>query len=291
MAGHKEKTSGRRLRTSYFTTVISISLVLFMLGLLGMIILNANKLSDHVKENISIAVILKENVKEVEIIQLRKMLDASKFVKSTEYITKEEAAKSLQEELGEDFVSFLGFNPLLSSLEVRLQASYANNDSIGWIEKDLIANPKVKEVFYQKSLVDLVNENLKKISLVIICFSSLLLIIAIALINNTIRLSIYSKRFIIKTMQLVGATRGFIRKPFVWSGIMQGIYGALISIALLTGVIYIAQKEVPELIELQDLELFASIFIIVMILGMFISWICTSLAVTKFLKLKTEDLY
>jgi cell division transport system permease protein len=291
MASHKDKSSVRRLRTSYFTTVISISLVLFMLGLLGMIILNANKLSDHVKENISIAVILKDNAKEVEIIQLRKMLDASKFVKSTEYITKEEAAISLQKELGEDFVSFLGFNPLLSSLDVHLQASYANNDSISWIEKDLLANPRVKEVFYQKSLVDLVNENLKKISLVIVCFSSLLLIIAVALINNTIRLSIYSKRFIIKTMQLVGATRGFIRRPFVLAGILQGIYGALISIALLSGVIYVAQKEVPELIELQDVQLFASIFGIVLLIGILISWICTSFAVTKFLKLKTGDLY
>jgi cell division transport system permease protein len=291
MASHKDKSSVRRLRTSYFTTVISISLVLFMLGLLGMIILNANKLSDHVKENISIAVILKDNAKEVEVIQLRKMLDASKFVKSTEYITKEEAAISLQKELGEDFVSFLGFNPLLSSLDVHLQANYANNDSIAWIEKDLLANPRVKEVFYQKSLVDLVNENLKKISLVIVCFSSLLLIIAVALINNTIRLSIYSKRFIIKTMQLVGATRGFIRRPFVLAGIMQGIYGALISIALLSGVIYLAQKEVPELIELQDVQLFASIFGSVLLIGILISWICTSFAVTKFLKLKTEDLY
>jgi cell division transport system permease protein len=291
MAGPKDKSSGRRLRTSYFTTVISISLVLFMLGLLGMIILNANKLSDHVKENISISVILKDNAKEVEIIQLRKMLDASKFVKSTEYITKEEAAISLQKELGEDFVSFLGFNPLLSSLDVHLQANYANNDSIAWIEKDLLANARVKEVFYQKSLVDLVNENLKKIGLVIICFSSLLLIIAIALINNTIRLSIYSKRFIIKTMQLVGATRSFIRRPFILSGVLQGIYGALIAIGLLSGVIYFAQKEVPELIELQDIQLFVSIYGIVLLLGIFISWICTAFAVTKFLKLKTEDLY
>jgi cell division transport system permease protein len=291
MAGQKDNAAGRRLKTSYFTTVISISLVLFMLGLLGMIILNAKKLSDHVKENISISVILKDNVKEVEIIQLQKMLDASKFVKTTEYITKEKAAQALQQDLGEDFVSFLGFNPLLSSLDVHLKASYANNDSIAWIEKDLLANPRIKEVFYQKSLVDLVNENLKKISLVILGFSGLLLIIAIALINNTIRLSIYSKRFIIKTMQLVGATRGFIRRPIVWSGVAQGIYGAFIAIVLLTGVISLAQREVPELIELQDLQLFASIFGIVILLGIFISWLCTTFAVNKYLKLKTEELY
>jgi cell division transport system permease protein len=291
MSANRDKTTGRKLRTSYFTTVISISLVLFMMGLLSLLILQAQKLSDHVKENISVSVILKDNVKEVDIIQLKKSLDASGFVRSTEYITKEQAAKSLQNDLGEDFVNFLGFNPLLASIDVKLKAEYANNDSIADIEKDLLANTKIKEVFYQKSLVDLVNENIKKISFIILGFSSLLLMIAIVLINNTIRLSIYSKRFIIKTMQLVGATRTFIRRPFVFTGLMQGIYGALLAIAMLVGVLYLAQKEIPQLIELQDLEIFAIIFGFVIILGIFISWICTSLAVTKFLKIRTEDLY
>jgi cell division transport system permease protein len=291
MSANRDKTTGRKLRTSYFTTVISISLVLFMLGLLSLLVLQAQKLSDHVKENITVSVILKDNVKEVDIIQLQKSLDASGYVRSTEYITKEQAAKSLQTELGEDFVSFLGFNPLLASIDVHLKAEYANNDSISWIEKDLMANTKIKEVFYQKSLVDLVNENIKKISLIILGFSSLLLMIAIVLINNTIRLSIYSKRFIIKTMQLVGATRSFIRKPFVYTGLLQGIYGALLAISMLIGVLYLAQNEMPQLIELQDIELFGIIFGFVILLGILISWICTSLAVTKFLKVKTEDLY
>jgi cell division transport system permease protein len=291
MAGYKDKSTGRRLKTSYFTTIISISLVLFMLGLLGMIIFNAKRLSDHVKENISISVILKDNVKEAEIKQLQKMMDVARYVKTTQYIDKEKAAEILQKDLGEDFVSFLGYNPLLSSIDVHLQAEYANNDSIAIIEKKLMQNPRIKEVFYQKSLVDLVNENVKKISLVILGFSSLLLIIAVALINNTIRLSIYSKRFIIKTMQLVGATGGFIRKPFVMSGIIQGLFGAFIAIGLLVGVIVLAQKEVPELIRLEDIQLFSTIFGILILLGIFISWLCTSLAVSKFLKLKTEDLY
>ena len=222
---------------------------------------------------------------------MQKVLDATEYVKSTEYITKEQAARLLQQDLGEDFISFLGYNPLLSAIDVRLKASYANNDSISWIEKDLLANPKIKEVFYQKSLVNMVNENVKKISLVILAFSSLLLVISIALINNTIRLSIYSKRFLIKSMQLVGATQGFIRKPFVITGMIQGIYGALIAIGLLVGVLYIAQKEVPELFELQDMELFLSLFGIVMVLGIFISWISTAMAVRKYLRLKTEDMY
>ncbi|MDQ3192137.1 MAG: permease-like cell division protein FtsX [Bacteroidota bacterium] len=291
MANNQDKSTGRRLKTSYLTTVISITLVLFMLGLIGLIVLHAKKLSDHVKENIGVSIILKENVKEVDIIHLQKSLDASNYVKSTEYITKEQAAKNLQEDLGEDFISFLGFNPLLSSIDVHLHASFANNDSIAWIEKDLLSNTKIKEVFYQKSLVEMVNENLKKISFILLGFSLLLLMIAIVLINNTIRLSIYSKRFLIKSMQLVGATRGFIRKPFILNGIAQGILGALIAIGLLVGVLYLAQQEIPELFELQDRQLFLFIFGIVLVLGILISWICTTFAVTKFLRLKTEDLY
>ena len=287
----QDNYSSRRLKSSYFSTIVSISLVLFMLGLVGLIMLNTKKLSDYVKENIGFSIILKENVKEVDIVQLQKSLDATGYVKSTEYITKEEAAKSLQTDLGEDFIGFLGYNPLLASIDVRLDADYANNDSIAWIEKDLLQSSKIKEVFYQKSLIDLVNENVRKISLVILVFSALLLVIAIALINNTIRLSIYSKRFLIKTMQLVGATERFIRKPFVITGIIQGVYGAFVAIGLLVGILYMAQKKFPELFELQDMQLSISLFGIVIILGIFIAWISTALAVRKYLRLKTEDLY
>lgn len=291
MAETPEKYVSRRAASSSFTTIISIALVLFMLGLLGLIILHAKKLSDYVKESIGFSIILKENVKEVDIVQLQKTLDATEYVKYTEYITKEQAAESLKEDLGEDFISFLGYNPLLASIDVYLQADYANNDSIAWIEKELTANNKVKEVIYQKSLIKMVNENIKKISLVILGFSALLLLIAIALINNTIRLSIYSKRFLIKTMQLVGATKSFIRRPFVWKGILHGLLGSFIAIALLIGVIYLAQREVPELFELQDTDLFLAMFAIVVVLGIFMAWLSTTLAVRKYLRLKTEDLY
>jgi cell division transport system permease protein len=291
MASVNEKYARRKAQSSYFSTVISISLVLFMLGALGLIVLHAKKLSDYVKENIGFSIILKENVKELDIVQLQKTLDAANYVKSTEYITKEKAAESLKKDLGEDFVSFLGYNPLLASIEVRLKADYANNDSIAWIERELLANTKVKEVIYQKSLISMVNENIKKISLVMLGFSALLLLISIALINNTIRLSIYSKRFLIKSMQLVGATKGFIRRPFVIKGIMQGIYAGIIAIALLVGLLYFAQREIPELLYLQDEQLIAILFGFVILLGILISWFSTFLAVRKYLRLKTDDLY
>jgi cell division transport system permease protein len=286
-----DKYSKRRLTGASITTVVSLSLVLFMLGLLGIIILNTRQLSNNVKENIGFQVILNDNVKDVDVARMQKTLDASSYVKSTEFITKEEAAARLQKDLGEDFIEFLGFNPLLSSINVHLKAEYANSDSLTWIEKDMLDTKLVKEVIYQKSLVSMINENVKKISLVILGFSSLLMIIALALINNTIRLSIYSKRFIIKTMQLVGATQGFIRRPFVLNGIKHGVYGAVIAIVMLIGVLYVAQKQLPELAELQDQNMLATLFGIVIILGIVISWISTSLAVRKYLRLKSDELY
>ncbi|MDP1744730.1 MAG: permease-like cell division protein FtsX [Bacteroidota bacterium] len=286
-----DKYSKRKLVGSSITTVVSLSLVLFMLGLLGIIILNTNKLSDNLKENIGIQIILNETAKEADIQHLTKMLDISDYVKSTEFITKEDAAKRLQEDLGEDFIDFLGYNPLLPSINVHVKAAYANTDSLAMIEKELIGSKLVKEVVYQKSLVTMINENVKKISLVILIFSGLLMVIALALINNTIRLSIYSKRFIIKTMQLVGATQSFVRRPFVLKGIKHGIYGATIAILMLIGVLYFAQKQLPELAELQDEKMLLTLFGLVIILGIIISWISTSLAVRKYLRLKADDLY
>jgi cell division transport system permease protein len=227
----------------------------------------------------------------VDVAKLQKTLDASAYVKSTEFITKEEAAARLQKDLGEDFIDFLGFNPLLSSINVHLKAEYANSDSLNWIEKDMLDTKLVKEVIYQKSLVSMINENVQKIGLVILGFSTLLMIIALALINNTIRLSIYSKRFIIKTMQLVGATQGFIRRPFVLNGIKHGVYGAIIAILMLMAVLYFAQKQLPELAELQNQNMLATLFGIVILLGVVISGISTSMAVRKYLNLKSDELH
>lgn len=286
-----DKYSKRKLIGSSVTTVISLSLVLFMLGLLAIVVLNAQKLSKNVKENIGIQIILNDNAKEVNVQRLLKTLDATSYVKSTEFITKEEAAEKLKNDLGEDFINFLGYNPLLASINVHLNAEYANTDSLIWMEKELLGFKTVKEVIYQKSLINMVNENTKKIGLVISAFSGLLMIIALALINNTIRLSIYSKRFIIKTMQLVGATKGFIRRPFIFKGIKHGLYAAVFSILLLMGVLHFAQSQLPELKELQDEKMLSTLFGLVILIGIVISWVSTSLAVRKYLRLKSDDLY
>lgn len=283
--------SKRRVLAASITTVVSLSLVLFMLGLLGMVVLNTTKLSEKVKENISFQIILNDNAKEVDVAKLQKTLDASDFVRSTEFVNKDEAAKRLKQDLGEDFVDFLGYNPLLSSINVHLKADYANTDSIAWIEKELLSTKLVKEVIYHKSSIDAVNDNAKKIGLVILAFSTLLLVVALALINNTIRLSIYSKRFIIKTMQLVGATQGFIRRPFLYTGIRHGFVSAMFAIGMLIGVLYVAQKQLPELVEVQDEQTIATLFGAVILIGIIISLVSTYLAVGKYLRLKTDDLY
>lgn len=291
MANSEDKYSKRRLKTSYLSTIVGITLVLYMLGLLGLIIMHAKKISDYVKENIGFTVFLIDDVKEADIIQLKKTLDAREYVKSTEYITREKAALSLQKDLGEDFVSFLGYNPLPSSIDIRFNAGFANAASLNNLKAELEKNKYVKEVSYQKSLVSMVNENLRKISLIILGFSCLLLIIAVALINNTIRLSVYSKRFLIRTMQLIGATENFIRLPFVLKGVVQGLAGAVIATIFLVFTLFFAQKELPELRELQDTALFIKLFIFVAVLGIVISWASTYLAVRKYLRIKTDSLY
>jgi cell division transport system permease protein len=291
MAHNEDRLSRRRLQTSTATTIISISLVLFMLGLLGLIVLHAQKLSDYVKENIGFSVIIKEEVKETGILEFQKKLDLEPFVKSTEYITRERAAEELTKDLGEDFVDFLGYNPLLASIDIRMKADYANNDSLKVLESKLIANPVVKEVFYHKSLVDLVNQNIRRISIVLLAFTLVLLLISVALINNTIRLSVYSKRFIIKSMLLVGATQSFVRKPFLLKSLLHGFLSALVAIVLLGLVLYFSRQALPELVDLQDIDMFLSLFGIVTVLGLFITGISTLFAVHKFLRISNDKLY
>ena len=286
-----DKFAIRRVRTSFITTVISISLVLFMLGILGSIILYGKKISEYVKENIGFTLIMNDNTKEADVINMQKFLNAKPYVKHTEYITKEKAAIELKNDLGEDFIKFLGYNPLSPSIEVRLRADYANPNSFKFIEKEFSNTKNVKEIVYQKSLLQLVNENVRRISILILAFSSLLLFISIVLINNTIRLSVYSRRFLIKSMLLIGATQGFIRRPFIIRGIMEGIYGSILAILMLTGILYIARQQIPELISFTDIGLFSSLFGIILILGLVIAWISNLLAVRKYLKLKTDFLY
>ncbi len=276
---------------SYFSVIISISLVLFMLGITGLLVLKAKSISKSVKENIGITVYLRDDVKDVDVKRLQKSLDASRFVKTTEFISKEDAAELLQADLGEDFVQFLGYNPLLTSIDVRMNAEYAHPDSLAWIEADLLKNPKIRNVDYHKDLLTAVNENINKITIVMVGFSVMLLFVAIALINSTIRLSIYSRRFIIRSMQLVGATPQFITRPFVMKSLVNGFYGALISILLIALVVYSIQNQMPELFNINDITLYAMVIGGVIALGLLISWVSTTFAVRRYLKLKTDQLY
>jgi len=280
-----------RLSGSSVTTVISIALVLFMLGLLGLLVMNAHKLADYVKENIGFSVILKENTRDADIMQLQKYLDASVFVKETRFIPPEEAARELIQELGEDFIEILGSNPLLGSIDIRLFASYANPDSIAKIEEAFLKYPQVREVYYQESLVHLVNENIRKISLVILVFSLFLFVISIALFNNTVRLMVYSKRFIIKTMQLVGATRGYIRRPFMIKGLLHGFLGAILAILFLLGVVEVARRQMPEMVTFTDSQILGTLALMVLLLGVVLAWLSTTLAVNKYLRIDKDSLY
>lgn len=286
-----EKYNRRRYHSSVATTIVSITLVLTMLGLLALTVFHARKLSDYVKENIGFRVYLKEDAPAEDIILLQKRLDGSSFVKSSEYISPEEAARELTAELGEDFIDFLGYNPLPPSIDLRVKAAYANVESLEIIEKNLMQEVIVKEVFYQKSLVHLINKNVKRISIILLGFSGLLMLIAIALINNTIRLSVYSKRFIIRTMKLVGATRGFIGRPFIVRGILQGLYSAVFAIILLATILYFLMQQIPELVSLYDLYLYLAVFGLVILTGMFLAWVSTFFAVRKYLKMTEDDLY
>lgn len=253
--------------------------------------INAKYLSDYFKENIAITLVLNENIKEPEIIHLTKTLQSEKFIKKIRYIHPDSAAARLSKDLGEDFISFLGYNPLMPVLELKLIAGYAHPDSLKFIEKKLSEYPKVKEVYYEKNLLITVHENIKKIGTFLLAFSVIMFIIAFALIDSSIRLSIYSKRFIIRTMQLVGATPAFIRRPFILRGIMNGLAGALISIGLFSLTLYYLNQYFPEMLQNLPKEYILLLFAAKILLGIFISWISTIFAVSKYLRLKTSDLY
>jgi cell division transport system permease protein len=291
MPQNDAKVEQRRLRSSYLTSTISIALLLFLLGMVGVLLLYTNRLSNYIKENIHFKIILYDNLAEAEILRIKKSLDVKSYVKETKYINKEEAAVALRESLGEDFIETLGYNPLSPTIEVKFLASYANNDSIPVIEKDLKEFSGIKEVYYQKNLIQEVNENVKKISLIILFFSLLLLAIALFLINNTIRLTIYSRRFLIRTMQLVGATPGFVRRPFLYRSAIQGLVGALVAILLISTPLYFLQDQLDELIKLNDIQLILILFPSIILLGISLNWISTYMAVSKYLRIKTDKLY
>tara|TARA_B100001540_G_scaffold57924_1_gene52232 strand:+ start:2896 stop:3756 length:861 start_codon:yes stop_codon:yes gene_type:complete len=281
----------RNILSSSISVVISLSLVLFIVGVLSLILINSQKLSNYLKENIGFTIMLKENTSEIETVKFQKEIDASAFSKHTTFVSKETATKELEKDLGEDFMSFLGYSPLLASIDVKLNPKYANNDSLAIINEELIKNMNVHEVFYQKDLVEKINSNVNRISAFLLTFFALLFFIAFALINNTIRLSVYAKRFIIRTMRLVGATNNFIHKPFLIKGLYQGLYSSIFAIFMLLAAIKLIQSETASILNINDLKIIGIVFIIIFISGLMISSLSTYFAVRKYIKLTENKLY
>ncbi|HKK61919.1 MAG TPA: permease-like cell division protein FtsX [Bacteroidales bacterium] len=291
MAKNDQKINRRRLRSSYVTSVISISLVLFLLGVMGLLIFNARMINKAVRESIGFNIILKEHVKDADIFQLQKILDAKNYSLSTRYITKEEAALETEQLVGNDFVEFLGYNPLPPSIRLKLKAQYTRPDSVMFIEQEIMNYEQVEEVVYKKTLIYAVNENIRKISLIILGFSALLTLVAITLINNTIRLSIYSKRFIINTMQIVGATRGFIRRPFLYKSILNSFIGSIIAVGLISLIVKVSSEELDGFLSLNDPYMIGLLGVSLFAISVIINYISTFFAVNKYLNIKTDKLY
>lgn len=290
MAENKQ-TNSISFFNSRLTSIISIALVLFLLGLIFFIGLLGQKLSVYVRENISFSVVLKENSKDADIKKIQKQLDSRPYIKSTEYISKEQAAKELEEELGENPETFLGFNPLQASIEVKLNSEYANPDSLLIIEKQIKSYTDVSELLYRKDMMQLVNDNLKRTGIILLTLAAVLMIISFVLISNTIRLLIYSKRFLIHTMQLVGATSGFIRRPFIRYNVASGIVAAVLAVGMLTGVLYYVQRDFPGFIDLLDIRSLLIVFGAVLALGICLSFVATCFAVNKYLRMDADKLY
>jgi cell division transport system permease protein len=287
----EEKYSRKRYRNAYGTSVVSISLVLFMLGLLALMILHTSKLSEYVRESIGVSVMLKDAVSEREALDFQSGLDSLYYVKSTELITRDEAAQKLKDELGEDFIDFLGYNPLPSTIVIYLHSQYTFEDSIHAIREKILSEDYVKDVDFQQSLVELVNRNVTKVGMVLAGFSGILLIISVLLIFNTIRLAVFARRFLIKSMLLVGATPAFIRRPFIINGVLQGLAGGAVSVVLLAALLYLAQNKIPEITVLQDVRLIVLIFVGVVVFGVLITWLSNFFAVKKYLKTNSDALY
>jgi len=283
--------SKTKLRSSYVTLVVSVSLVLFLLGILGLVLINARELSDYFRESLTFSVMLNDDAKEADIRMLQKDLDAKPYVKSTEYISKEEAATKMQEDLGEDFINFLGDNPLPPSIDVYLISSFTHPDSVAKIEKYILEYPFVKEVYYMESLLIRINENVKKISLFLLVISSFLFLIALTIINNTIRLSIYSKRFLIRTMQLVGANRSFIRKPFLLQSAFHGFLAALIAMTLLMGLLYMIEREFFMVFTFESPNLLVLLGTVIIMIGIMINIVSTFFSVNRYLSISEDKLY
>ena len=284
----QDKYQKRRLLSTYFSVVVSISLVLFLVGLLGLLLLNSKKVADHFKEQIAFTIYINDTAKPIEIKQLQKSLALRQETKTTRFVSKEEAAETHAKEIGEDFMEFLGYNPLLSSIDVYFNASYVSPAFLSELQKTFEDKVYISEVLYDEPLVEILDENIKRITQWILILSAVFILVAILLINSSIRLSIYSKRMIIKTMQLVGATKSFIRKPFIWKHLQLGILGSLIALGALSGVLYELNQRFPELNLISNPLEPALIFSSILAMGVLITGLSTFFATQRFLNLTTE---
>ena len=290
------KSKNKNNSVSYFdmqfiTSIISTTLVLLLLGLVVFFVLAAHNLSIYVRENINFSVLISDDMKEADILKLQKRLDKEPFVKQTEYISKKQALKEQTEAMGTDPEEFLGYNPFTASIEIKLHSDYANSDSIAKIEKLIKKNTNIQEVLYQRELIDLVNENIRNISLVLLTLAVVLTLISFALINNTIRLAIYSKRFLIHTMKLVGASWGFIRRPFLRRNIWSGVLAGIMADAILMGAAYWLVSYEPELIRVITPEVMLLVSGSVLVFGIIITFLCAYLSINKYLRMKASTLY
>lgn len=281
----------RRLQSSYVSVVVSIALVLFMMGILGLILLKSTKVANHFKEKVVMTLFLKDDVTDIQLKKFKETLKKESFTNKVVYITKDEAAKTYKKDLGEDFLKFLGDNPLKNGIDIYLKAGFVTPEKMDEIKKSFDKNKFIAEVNYDKPLVKLLTKNIQKISFWLLVLSGFFGLVAIILINSSIRLSIYSKRFNIKTMQMVGATKSFIRKPFIWQSIKLGVFGAFISLIGLAIVIYYTNKYIPSLELLTDYASLAYVASGVLFTAFFITWISTFFATQRFLNLQTNDLY
>ncbi len=276
---------------SRITSVISISLVLFLIGLTTILVLFAGDLSVAVRENINLSVVLDESTKDSDVQKLQKKLDAEKFTKSTDYISKDRAIQEITDELGYDPTELLGYNPLLASIELKLVSDYANNDSIAKIENTLRQWPEVSDVIYQKNLIQAVNDNVQRLTVILLGLSALLLVVSYALINNTVRLSVYSKRFLIHTMKLVGATGRFIRKPFVAQGMFLGLVSSFIAMGMLSLVMFWAQSEAGNVFSTEFADSILISFAVMIAAGLVITFVSAYVSVSRYLRQSIDSLY
>ena len=285
------KKAGSFFNMQFVTSSISTMLVLLLLGMVVFFVLSANNLSDYVRENIGFTVLMSDDMKEAEALKFQKELNGKAYVKESQYISKEQALKEQTEAMGTDPAEFLGYNPFTASIEIKLNAEYANTDSVAWIEKQILRNKKVMEVNYPQDLLDAVNRNIQRISILLLGLAALLTLISFALINNTIRLAIYSKRFLIHTMKLVGASWGFIRKPFLIRNLWIGILASVMADAVLLGMAYLLVKYEPELIDIITPATLLWVMLSVLLFGIFITWMCAYISINKYLRMKASTLY